>query len=125
MIWEIAVAAEATRKHFGKSWERRQVSVVMGRETASNVEQLEVERSSNENHPLLGPCKRGAVGCSWLFRHRMHSATVARLDWPARLPRLAGTVTAEITQKINSPTTGASGKAAALNSASSLRLPWI
>jgi bifunctional non-homologous end joining protein LigD len=32
-------------------------------------------------------CKRGAVGCSWLFpRHRAHSATVARLDWPARLP---------------------------------------
>ena len=31
--------------------------------------------------------KRGAVGCSWLFhRHRMHSATVARPSWPARLP---------------------------------------
>lgn len=31
--------------------------------------------------------RRGAVGCSWLFhRHRVHSATVARPSWPARLP---------------------------------------
>src|SRR6266852_7322248 len=29
--------------------------------------------------------RRGAVGCSWLF-HRVHSATMARLSWPARLP---------------------------------------
>jgi hypothetical protein len=32
----------------------------------------------------LGLCKRAAVGCSW--SHRMHSATVARLNWRARLP---------------------------------------
>src|SRR5712692_3545875 len=29
--------------------------------------------------------RRGAVGCSWLF-HRVHSATMARLSWPAGLP---------------------------------------
>src|SRR6476646_2663350 len=30
--------------------------------------------------------RRGAVGCSWFHRQRVHSATMARLSWPARLP---------------------------------------
>jgi len=30
--------------------------------------------------------RRGAVGCSWFHRQRVHSATMARLSSPARLP---------------------------------------
>src|SRR5579872_2686032 len=43
----------------------------------------QVNRSSNKNS-LFGACKHGAAGCSW--SNQMHSATVARLNWPARLP---------------------------------------
>src|SRR6266852_744633 len=48
--------------------------------------------------------RRGAVGCSWLFhRHRVHSATMARLSWPARLPP-------KLVKIINSPRTGANSR---------------
>src|ERR1700694_144690 len=42
-------------------------------------------RSSNEHHSLLARVNAGAVG--WLLVTSMHSATVARLNWPARLPQ--------------------------------------
>jgi hypothetical protein len=45
---------------------------------------------------------RGFVGCCWLFhRHRVHSATVARLNWPARLRPKSLKI-----QNINSPRAG-------------------